>query len=174
MPDNISINPRVAGWLPVTSSPAGLVSWYTPDGPAAASLASWLAVIDCAPPELRAGCPGLVACRERFPSGTDFVINIPADMASHELQELVRQTLTAGAVPLADSPLLLPSRTVRAPLLAGCTLQIECNQGRILPERWEPELVGTVALLRRGGLFVDPADYPEFCALAPLRSIFPS
>lgn len=174
MPDKFSITPRTAGWLPVASLPVGLVSWYTPAGQAAASLASWLAVIDCDPPGMRAGCPGLAAARESFPDGTDFVVNIPADMTCHGLQELVKQSLTTSPVPVPDGTLLLPSRTVHAPLLAGCALQIECTRGRILPERREPELAGVVALLHRGGLFLAPADYPEFCALAPLRSIFPS
>lgn len=163
---------RGVGWLPVSGSPVGLVTWYAPAGPVAV-LASWLAVVDGVPPELRAGCSG------RIPAGSDltadgaFAVNIPAAPGSPELAALVARAASAPVV-IGTEAELVPARSVSAPLLKGCALQIECSRGRIVPGEWEPELAGDIVLLHRGGLILDPAGYPDFCALRPLRPIFPS
>lgn len=160
------------GWLPVASSPAGLVTWYAPGGPVTV-LASWLAIIDGQPPELRAGCAGRVADRRDLPEGTAFAINIPLNPEDAVLNELIARAASAP-VAIDAATEFAPARSVHAPLLAGCALQIECAHGRIHPGEWEPEIVGDVVLLHRGGLLLNPATYPDFCALRPLRTVFPS
>jgi hypothetical protein len=163
---------RDDGWLPVGSAPVGLITWYAPGGPVAV-LASWLAVINGHPPELRAGCSGRVADRRDLPEGSAFAINIPATPGGPILDELIARAASAPVTIDAAAAFSL-ARSVHAPLLAGCALQLECAHGRILPGEWEPEIVGDIVLLHRGGLLLDPADYPDFCALRPLRTVFPS
>lgn len=159
------------GWLPVEGSPVGLVTWFAPTGRAVAVLASWLAVINSQPPELRAGCTGQ-GWDGSFPAGMDFVVNVYADLQLPRLLVAVRGA--TGPVVLPDGLDRIPARLVHAPLLAGCALQIECARGRILPGDWEPELAGEIRLLHRGGLILDPADYSDFCGLRPLHTILHS
>jgi flavin reductase (DIM6/NTAB) family NADH-FMN oxidoreductase RutF len=161
------------GWLPIDGSPIGLVTWYAPNGPVAL-LASWLAVINGCPPELRAGCSGRFPGVEHFPVGTDFAINVPADGQIQGLHELVQGGASGRPVMIDAGLALTPARSVHAPLLAGCVLQIECAHGRLIAGDWEPELAGDIVLLHRRGHLLDPADHPDFCVLHPLRTFFPS
>lgn len=163
---------RGEGWLPVDSAPVGLVTWYTTNGPVAI-LASWLAVINGSPPELRAGCTGRAAGCQTLPAGSAFAINVPALAGGAALDGLIAR---AAAAPVAIDIFAesFPARSVAAPLLAGCALQIECAHGRILPGEWEPEIAGDIVLLHRGGILLDPAAHPDFCALRPLRTVLPS
>jgi flavin reductase (DIM6/NTAB) family NADH-FMN oxidoreductase RutF len=162
------------GWLPIDVTPVGVVTWHTPSGPAAAVLAAWLAVVSGSPAELRAGCSGRLLGEEEFPTGTDFAVNIPADLQFPALLELMPGLCSGERVACLDPRGLVPARTVHAPLLAGCTLQIECAHGRLHTADWEPELAGDILLLHRGGIFLDPADHADICALWPLRAILPS
>ena len=163
-----------AGWLPIDLTPVGVVTWYTPNGPAAAALTAWLAVVNGTPPELRAGCSGRLLGEEDFPAGTDFAVNVPADPQFPALRKLLHGCRAGGRATRLDPRKFVPARTVHAPLLAGCTLQIECARGRLLPAGWEPELAGDILLLHRGGVFHNPADHIDLCALWPLRVILPS
>lgn len=162
---------RCDGWLPIDGSPVGVVTWFTPAGPAAAVLASWLAVINGQPPELRAGCSGR-GWVEQASAGMDFAVNVFCDLQIPPWLDPGQRP--AGPIVLDEAPGLLPARLVHAPLLAGCALQLECARARVVPGDWEPELAGDILLLHRGGLFLDPADHPDFCALRPLRTILPS
>lgn len=163
-----------AGWLPIDLTPVGVVTWYTPSGPAAAVLAAWLAVVNGPPPALRAGCSGRLPGEEDFPAGTDFAVNVPADLQFPALRQLLRGYRAGGRAKRLDPRKFVPARTVHAPLLAGCMLQIECARGRLLSADREPELAGDILLLHRGGVFLDPADHSDLCALWPLRVILPS
>lgn len=163
---------RGVGWLPVDSAPVGLVTWYAPGGPVAV-LASWLAVINGHPPELRAGCSGRVAGRQALPEGLPFVINIPVSPEGTVYDGLIARAAAAPAM-IGTPAAFSPAHAVQAPLLAGCALQIECARGRIAPGEWEPELVGDIVLLHRGGLTLAPAAHPDFCALLPLHMLLPS
>lgn len=160
------------GWLPVGIAPVGLVTWYAPGGPVAV-LASWLAVVNGRPPQLRAGCSGRVADRQDLVEGSAFAVNIPATPGGGVLDELIARAASAP-VAIDASTAFSPARSVSAPLLAGCALQIECAHGRIIAGEWEPEIIGDIVLLHRGGRLLDPADYPDFCALRPLHMVFPS
>lgn len=162
-----------AGWLPIEGLPVGLVTWYTSGGAVATVLASWLAVVNGCPPVLLAGCPTSGAGGEGLPAGCDFAVNVPGETGCPCLHELL-QAAGDGPVMISDRLPLAPARSVRAPLLAGCALQIECAHGRSLPGDWEPEFAGDIVLLHRGGLFVDPADHADFCALGPLRAMLAS
>ena len=75
---------------------------------------------------------------------------------------------------LAAAIATTPARAVSAPLLHGCAVQIECAGGRTVTGGWGAELAGTVRLLHRGGLIIDPVVYPDLCALRPLHAVFPS
>jgi len=162
-----------AGWLPITVAPLGVVTWFAPGGPAAALLASWLAVICDRRPQVRAGCGGCGLDAEQFPSGTDFVVNVPADDDTAGLHVLVRR-LRAGEPLSSIVPVdLIAARKVRAPLLNGCALQIECTHGCLVGGEWEAELTGDLLLLHRGGVTLDPAAVDDFCALWPLRASLP-
>ena len=162
------------GWLPIDVTPVGVITWYAPSGPAAAVLAAWLAVVNGIPPELRAGCSGRLPGEEAFPAGTDFAVNVPADLQFPALRKLMHGLRAGEWAARLDPRGLVPARTVHAPLLAGCTLQLECAHGRFLNADWEPELAGDILLLHRGGVFLDPADHADLCALWPLRVILPS
>ncbi|MCM2263863.1 MAG: hypothetical protein NDI73_01590 [Desulfuromonadales bacterium] len=164
---------RSEGWLPINGSPVGLVTWYGPDGPVAV-LASWLAVIDGQPPELRGGCPGQVPGRNGQPGGFDFAVNIPANPMLPALTELIAKAAACSPVPIDADADFSPARSVHAPLLRGCALQIECVHGRNVPGGWATEFAGEIMLLHRGGIFLDPADHADFCALRPLRTALPS
>jgi len=134
-------------------------------------LTSWLALVSGVPPEMRAGCSGRILGPELFPAGMDFAVNVPADLHFPPLLELMHGLRAGDAPALVDPSGLMPARTVHAPLLTGCNLQIECAQGRWLSAAWEPELCGEILLLHRGGLFLDPAGHDDFCALWPLRAV---
>jgi flavin reductase (DIM6/NTAB) family NADH-FMN oxidoreductase RutF len=162
------------GWLPIEVTSIGVVTWYTPSGPAAAVLAAWLAVVSGRPPELRAGCSGRLLGVEDFPTGTDFAVNIPANPQCPALRELMPGLCSGERAACLDPRGLVLARSVHAPLLAGCTLQIECAHGRLLAADSEPELAGDILLLHRGGVFLDPADHADICALWPLRATLPT
>lgn len=162
---------RGEGWFPVDASPVGLVTWFAPTGEAVAVLASWLAVINGQPPELRAGCSGR-GWERQLPAGMDFAVNVFAELPMPPLWG--PEQGAAGSLVLDASLPLFTARLAHAPLLAGCALQIECAHGRLLPGDWEPELAGDILLLHRGGLIFDPADVRDFCALLPLRTILHS
>lgn len=161
------------GWLPINGSPVGLVTWYAPDGPVA-MLASWLAVINGQPPELRGGCPGQVPGRNQLPARFDFAVNIPTTPMLPALNELIAKAAAYSPVVIDDAANFSPGRSVRAPLLTGCTLQIECIHGTVAPDGWTTEFAGEIMLLHRGGIFLDPAGHTDFCALRPLRTALPS
>lgn len=161
------------GWLPINGSPIGLVTWYASNGPVV-MLASWLAVIDGQPPELRAGYSARVPGGNDFPADADFIINIPADQGQPALDRLIAKAAAASPVAIDDSMPLARARSVQAPLLTECVLQIECVHGRLVPGRWDAGLSGEIVLLHRGGHFLSPASHADFCALQPLRTRLPS
>lgn len=157
------------GWLPINNPPVGLITWYAPTGAAMALVTSWLGVVSGLPPELRAGCCGRPPERELFAPGADFAVNIPLRMDAPLLRDLLPAGTAGCALTLLAGAQFAPARSVHAPLLAGCVLQIECSGGRILPRDWEPELAGDIRLLHRDRQILDPAAYPDFCAVHPLR-----
>ena len=161
------------GLLPIGGVPVGLITWFGADGPVAV-LTSWLAVINGSPPELRAGCSGLSGTRASLPLDLDFAVNVPDTGQLAGLHQMMQGAACGFPVPIGTLSGLHPARSVHAPLLTGCALQIECAQGRLASGEWEPELAGDIVLLHRGGLFIDPADHHDFCALRPLRAFFPS
>jgi hypothetical protein len=157
------------GLLPIDSPPVGLVSWYAPDGRVVVSVSSWLAVVNGAPPELRAGGGGLLL-KGNFPEGSDFVVTLLEEKQLPLFNKLVRHAERCGEpVTVADDPLLTPAVRVRAPLLTGAALHLECVGGRIIAGAWAQELAGSVSLLHRCQQQLSPEDYPDFAALQPLR-----
>lgn len=157
------------GWLPINGSPIGLVTWYAPAGPVA-MLASWLAIINDRPPELRAGCCGRAPGRQALPAAADFTVNIPAAPLLPALERLFARAAAGSVVAIDDAVPLAPAQVARAPLLAGCVLRIECARGRLAAAGWDAELIGEIVLLHRGDQLISPANSPDFCALQPLRT----
>ncbi len=161
------------GLLPIDSPPVGLVSWYAGDGRVVISVSSWLAVVDGAPPELRAGGGGLLL-EGNFPEGSDFVVTLLDEAQLPLFVKLVKHAERCGEpVIIADDPLLTPAVRVNAPLLNGAALHLECAGGRIVSGEWGRELAGRVRLLQRNRQCLSPDDYPEFSALQPLRTQSP-
>lgn len=157
------------GLLPIDSPPVGLVSWYAPDGRVVVSVSSWLAVINGSPPELRAGGGGLLL-EGNFPDGADFAVTLLEESQLPLFAKLVRHAERCGEpVTVADDPLLIPASKVRAPLLAGGALHLECANGRIVTGTWGRELAGPVRLLQRCEQHLSPDDHPDFSLLEPLR-----
>ncbi len=150
-------------WPPTAGPPVGLITWYSSSGPMVAAIPSWLAVVDGQPPELHAGCGGMQFGRDPFQDGADFVVNLPP----REECSLLNGTTPEQPFVLLGRPRLLPARSVRAPLLDGCALQIECTRGRMQPGVWEPALAGDIVLMHRGGWLFPAADFPDFCTLRP-------
>ncbi|NJC87803.1 MAG: hypothetical protein FIB02_04615 [Desulfuromonas sp.] len=169
----LSMMSRGEGWLPINGSPVGLVTWYAPDGPVA-MLASWLAVINGQPPELRGGCSGRMPGCNELPENFDFAVNIPMHPVLPALSELIAKAAASPCVAIDPAANFSPGRSVHAPLLTGCALQIECVHGAIAPGGWTTEFFGEIMLLHRGGIFLDPAVHPDFCGLRPLRTALPS
>jgi hypothetical protein len=165
----LSLRSAAEGWLPIADPPVGLVTWYAPTGVAMALVTPWLGVLSGHPPELRAGCCGRPPERELLAPGTDFIVNIPLRMDAPLLRELLPPGTSGCAQMLLAGAQVAPARAVHAPLLAGCALQIECSGSRILPRAWEPELAGDIRWLHRDHQSIDPAAYPDFCAVHPLR-----
>ena len=161
------------GWLPINGSPVALVTWYAPLGPVAL-LTPWVAVISDQPPALRAGCSVHLAAGTVPPDALDFAVNIPTEPPVPALQALLARAVPCVPLLIDDATSVTPARSVHAPLLAGCALQIECACGRVTASGWDAELAGEIVLLHRGGLLVAPATYPDFCALQPLRTRYPS
>jgi hypothetical protein len=167
----VSLQRADEGWLPIDNPPVGLITWYGPGGVAVALAMSWLGVINSHPPELHAGCCGRIPGAELFPAGADFAVNILAGIEMPMPDSLTQRKLS-GCPLLVEAGLeFLPAHSVRAPLLAGCALQVECAHGRSLTCEWEPALAGDILLLHRSGVVLDPADYPDFCAIQPFRRV---
>lgn len=161
------------GWLPINGSPVALVTWYAPAGPVVL-LTPWVAVVNGQPPSLRAGCGVLPAAGTLSPEGADFAVNLPAEPLAPALLALLARAVPGVPLVIGDAASVIPARSVHAPLLAGCALQIECARGRVAASGWDAELAGEIILLHRGGLLVTPAIYPDFCALQPLHTRYPS
>ena len=158
------------GLLPIDSPPVGLVSWYAGDGRVVVSVSSWLAVVDGTPPELRAGGGGLLL-DGNFPEGGDFVVTLLEEAQLPLFVKLVRHAERCGEpVIVADDPLLIPAVQVRAPLLKGAALHLECTGGRIVAGEWGRELSGRVCLLQRGRQCLPTDSCRKFSALQPLRT----
>jgi hypothetical protein len=162
--------PVVEGLLPIDSPPVGVVTWYTPSGAVGALTTSWLGVVNGHPPELHAGCCMQLRGSPPFAPGTDFAVNIPASLDRQILSKLPQWSLPGCTLELGAETELLSAHVIRAPLLAGCTLQIECSGGRALPGDWVPQLAGNILLLHRGGRCLDPTSCRDFSALHPLHA----
>ena len=158
------------GLLPIDSPPVGLVTWYAASGAAVAVATSWLGVVSGQPPELHAGCCGQLRGAQPFAPGNEFAVNIPASMDVPILRQLLPRTPPGRALLIGAETELLPARSIRAPLLTGCTLQIECVSGRIHTCGWVPALAGDIVLLHRGGQCLDPSACRDFGSLSPLRA----
>ncbi|MDH3999458.1 MAG: hypothetical protein OET90_11555 [Desulfuromonadales bacterium] len=153
---------------PVSWLPAGLVSWYAPDGAPLVLVMSWLSLIGGERPRVRASWHGRQDALSRFWPGGDFVLNLPDQNLLGEVQRKMRSGLLCfRSDELSDCP-HLDSLSVRAPRLSQCPTQIECCNGVLLDDGGEPELGGVAVTVHRLGATLSPQDIPELCAIRPL------
>lgn len=148
--------------------PAGLISWYGPDGSPLAAITSWVALIGGSCPTLR------TAWYHRFDTetlcwpGGDFVLNLP-----HESDlEMIRKMMGQGRLSLHAKEELnyscISGQAAAAPRFLECAVQIECVGGRFLETEFDIELCGDVARMHRDGINLNPHEIPDICAMLPL------
>ena len=151
-------------WLP-----AGLISWYAPDGSPVALVTSWLALIGGKGPRIRTAWHGGQDPLSRFWPGGDFVLNVPSREGLTEIQSV----LARGRLCLTSTGgFNMESRSgiaAVAPRLLQCVVQIECMGGQLVDAGKDVELCGDVVRVHRHETVVDPADIPDLCAIQPLR-----
>jgi len=153
---------------PVAWRPAGLISWYGPDGSPLVLVTSWIALVGGSLPRLRTAWCGRSDSDSRYWPGGDFVLNVP-----HESDlEPIRRIMDKGKFCLhAEVDLTyscLSGITAIAPRLLECAVQIECVGGRLIETAFDAELCGDVARVHRDGVNLDPLEIPDLCAIYPL------
>jgi len=153
---------------PLSWLPAGLISWYAPDGSPVALVTAWVALVGGDNPRIRtawAGREDLLSCSW---AGGDFVLNIPYEADLNRIQDVVRQ----GGLCLNSEGALgfrcAPGIVAAAPRLLDCAVQIECVNGRLVDSDFDVELCGDVIRVHRDQVVIDPADIPDLCAIQPL------
>ena len=164
MPESsIEIKNSVA-WLP-----AGLVSWYAPDGEPLVLVTSWIALVGGDMPRLRTAWHVRHDPDLRFWPGGDFVLNVPHESG---LEEIGRMMSKGKFCLNAEDDLAyscLAGTVAVAPLLLECAVQIECVGGSLTETDFDAELCGDVVLIHRDGVTLDPLDIPDLCAIYPLN-----
>lgn len=156
---------------PVAWLPAGLISWYAPDGSPVALVTSWLALIGGQSPRVRTAWHGGRDSLSRFWPGGDFVLNVPSRKGLAEIQS----ELASGRLCLTStSGFNMESRSgiaAVAPRLLQCVVQVECLRGQLVDVGKETELCGDVVRVHRHETVVGPDDIPDLCAIQPLSSL---
>lgn len=163
MPDNFSEFKAPVSWLP-----AGLISWFAPDGSPVALVTSWMALIGGNDPRIRTAWHGRQDALSRFWAGGDFVLNVPDETALVRIHERMRQGELCFHADKLFSSSIVTGLSATAPRLTGCLVQIECRNGVLLNDGFEPELSGVVMKVHRNGTALSPDDVPEICAIRPL------
>jgi flavin reductase (DIM6/NTAB) family NADH-FMN oxidoreductase RutF len=153
---------------PIAWLPAGLISWYAPDGLPLALVTSWVALVGGDRPRVRTAWHGRHDPLSRFWTGGDFVLNVPHEIGLDKVREIMYQ----GKLCLhaeADLGYACASGVAAvAPRLLDCAVQIECAGGRLVDGGPEAELCGDVVRMHRDQVIIDPADIPDLCAICPL------
>ncbi len=153
---------------PVAWLPAGLISWYAPDGSPATLVTAWVALVGGDNPRIRTAWHGRYEPLSSFWVGGDFVLNVPYETDLGRIQEVMRQ----GSLCLnAEGSLgysCVSGIVAAAPRLLNCAVQIECVSGRLVESDFDAELCGDVVRVHRDNVVVDPVDIPDLCAIQPL------
>lgn len=156
---------------PLAWLPAGLISWYAPEGTPVALVTSWLALIGGKGPRIRTAWHGRQDPLSRFWPGGDFVLNVPSQAGLQDVQRAMERgclCLTAHD----EFPLKSASGIAAvAPRLLDCVIQIECIGGQLVDAGSDVELCGEVVRIHRDRIVINPADLPDLCAINPLSPI---
>ena len=155
---------------PVAWLPAGLISWYAPEGSPVALVTSWIALIGGKGPRVRTAWHGCHDPLSRFWPGGDFVLNVPSKQGLVEIQRVMingRVCLTSQD----DFDLACAAGIAAvAPRLLNCAVQLECVNGRLVEMGADFELCGEVVRVHRNQIVIDPGQIPDLCAIRPLSS----
>ena len=153
---------------PVAWRPAGLISWYGPDGHPLVLVTSWIALVGGSLPRLRTAWCGRFDYDSSYWPGGDFILNIPNESDL----ESIRRIMEKGKFCLhAEEELTyscLSGVAATAPRLLECAVQIECVGGRLIETDFDTELCGHVVRVHRDGVTLDPFQIPDLCAISPL------
>jgi flavin reductase (DIM6/NTAB) family NADH-FMN oxidoreductase RutF len=161
--------PSFATKAPVAWRPAGLISWYAPDGKPLVLVTSWIALVGGALPRLRTAWCGRFDSDSCYWQAGDFILNVPHDS---DLETISRIMGKGKFCLLAEEELAyscLPGVAATAPRLLECAVQIECVGGCLIETGFDAELCGDVARVHRDGVNLDPLEIPDICAIYPLR-----
>lgn len=156
---------------PVAWLPAGLVSWYGPEGKAVALVTSWIALVGGPHPRIRTAWHGRqCTLSKNWPCG-DFVLNVPCADGLNT----IRMAMSGGKLCFTEGGELtlasVAGLVAAAPRLLDCAVQIECTGGVLLEPGLDAELCGEVVRVHRGQTVIDPKEIPDLCAVQPLSPV---
>ena len=164
------IKPTFKIKAPVPWMPAGLISWYAPDGSALIMMTAWVALIGGKNPRIRAAWHGRHDVLHGFRATDDFVFNVPYERDLDEIRHVVYQGKFCFSAQELDYACVSGIAAV-APRLLDCAVQIECVAGRLVKTDFDAELCGNVVRIHRGNVMIDAADIPDLCAIQPLTPL---
>jgi hypothetical protein len=138
-------------WKPVDGLPAGLISWFAPGGRTVAMVTYWLAMVGGTHPRVRASWPGRRGDCSLFWPGGDFVLNIPDKKNLQRVSKFVGQGMTCLDIERDLGITPVGGALVQAPRLSTCPVQIECRNGSIDQNLFEPQVLGDPVLMHHAG-----------------------
>ena len=153
---------------PVAWLPAGLISWYAPDGSPVTLVTAWVALVGGDNPRLRTAWHGRHDPLSCFWSGGDFVLNVPYEKELDKIREVMSQGKLCLNAREALGYACTSGVAAVAPRLLDCAVQIECRSGRLIDSAFDTELCGDVVRVHRDKVVVDAIDIPDLCAIQPL------
>jgi flavin reductase (DIM6/NTAB) family NADH-FMN oxidoreductase RutF len=156
---------------PVAWLPAGLISWYAPDGAPVALVTSWIALIGGQRPRIRTAWHGRHDPLSRFWASGDFILNVPYGGSLDKIREVMLNGKLCLQVETDLGYSWSPGIASVAPRLLDCAVQIECVGGRLVDTGFDAELCGDVMRLHRCQVVIDPVDVPDLCAIHPLSPL---
>jgi flavin reductase (DIM6/NTAB) family NADH-FMN oxidoreductase RutF len=156
---------------PVSWLPAGLISWYAPEGNAVALVTSWVALIGGDEPRIRMAWHGRDDPVSRLWPGGDFVFNVPSASGLKTIRDLMRQGKLCLDVGADLQQTCMRGTSTAAPCLTGSTVQLECVGGTLSDSGYDMELKGEVVLLHRAGVTVRACQINDLCAIQPLSPL---
>lgn len=153
---------------PIAWLPAGLISWYGPEGKAVALVTSWIAIIGGPSPRIRTAWHGRQDQLNDLWTGGDFVLNVPSSQGL----DTISRAMSKGKLCFSEGEELnldsVAGLVAVAPRLFDCAVQIECVDGNLFESGVDVELCGDVVRVHRGEVVIDPEKIPDLCAVQPL------
>jgi hypothetical protein len=156
---------------PVAWLPAGLISWYGAGGLPVTLVTAWVALFGGERPRLRTAWHGRHESMSRFWAGADFVVNMPYESELVKIREVMSQGRLCLNAELDLGYACAPGIAAVAPRLLDCAVQIECVGGQLIKACFDTDLCGDVVRVHRENVIIDPVDFPDLCAIYPLRPL---